>query len=172
MVQLNTLNANYNQFGFELTTSSGDKIALSMYDNQTIETELQSGKGGKKIAMSLRHEYGYSFRYEGNGIDAKDQKEIEEAMKLIRPMFQKYLESVQKSDEMPGLDEVTNITQLLKGELPQPKDENTQNYLKDRTVSEMDDILSLFEESQKILDSAKAFFDKLFDASKMFEMYA
>jgi hypothetical protein len=172
MVQLNTLNASYNQFGFELTTSSGDKIALSMYDNQTIETALQKGEGSQKIAMSLRHEYGYSFKYEGDGIDARDQKEIEEAMKLIRPMFQKFLESVQKSDEMPGIDEVSNITQLLKGELPQPKDDNTLNYLKDRTVDEMDDILSLFEESQKILESAKVFFDKLFDASQLFEMYA
>jgi hypothetical protein len=172
MTAISSLGATANTFSFTLHTSSGDTVSLSMYDEKSLSFSHKEEAGVRTSTMSLRHEFGYRFHYEGNGIDARDRKEIEEAMKTIRPMFRQFLENVQKSDEMPGLEEVTNITQLLKGGLPEPKDENTRNYLKDRAVDEMDGILRLFKESRKILESAKAFFDRLFDESRKLDLFA
>ena len=166
MTSLSSLNATANSFGFTLQTSSGDTIELSMYDNKSVSFSERSGEGTRTTTMSLRHEFGYSFRYEGNGIDARDKKEIEEAMKLVKPMFQKFLESVKKSDEMPGFKELTNIAQVLKGELPEPKTPDASNLLKSRTVDTMDSVLALFERNDKLIESAKALFDKMFDETR------
>ncbi|WP_456452791.1 ATP/GTP-binding protein [Hydrogenimonas sp.] len=172
MTSLSSLNATANSFGFTLQTSSGDTIELSMYDNKSVSFSEQSGEGTRTTTMSLRHEFGYRFHYEGNGIDAQDKKEIEDAMKLVKPMFQKFLESVKKSDEMPGFKELTNVAQLLKSELPKPQTPDGLNMLKDKTVDTMDGVLALFKRNDKLIESAKALFDRLFDESRGFDYFA
>ena len=172
MLSISSLNVTANSFGFTIQTSSGDTVALSMYDNKSVSFETQEGEGVRTTSMSLRHEYGYTFRYEGDGIDARDQKEIEEAMKLIRPMFHNFLENVKKSDEIPGFKELTNIAQLLRGELPQTDSPDALNMLKDKTVDMMDGVLALFERNDKLIESAKALFDRLFDESRGFDYFA
>lgn len=65
-------------------------IKLSIYDNQEVDISASKDESTKSFSMSLKHEMGYSFSYSGNGIDANDMKEIENAMKVIKPIFKKY----------------------------------------------------------------------------------
>ena len=171
MTAISSLSLSANRFGFDLTTSSGDKISLSMYDQRSVAYSAVQKEGQTAFSMSLRHEYGYRFHYEGNGIDAKDQKEIEEAMKMIRPLYHRFLEQVQQSQNPLDDKEMTNTAQTIRSLLPQPTTEDGNNYLKDRTVGTMDDVLGLFELSQKLLESTKKLFDKLFDEIHQFDFY-
>jgi len=61
------------------------EISLSMYDNQELNLNEKESKNSKTISMRLRHEFGYSFSYDANGI--QDQKEIEEAIKKNKIYF-------------------------------------------------------------------------------------
>lgn len=56
-----------------------------MYDNQELNLNEKESKNSKTISMRLRHEFGYSFSYDANGI--QDQKEIEEAIKKNKIYF-------------------------------------------------------------------------------------
>ena len=170
MVSLQSMDASLNSFSFSLQTSSGDNISLSMYDNQEVDLSASEDKSSKSFSMSLRHEMGYSFSYSGNGIDAQDLKEIKKAMKAIKPIFQKFLKNIKDNNLIPNDKEMVNWTNIAKKELPKIADENKLNMLKDKTVSTMDDILSIFKRDENMIKGAKKFFDKLFDRSK-FEYY-
>ncbi len=172
MTQLNSLTATSNSFSFDLTTSSGDRISLSLYDNRSFSMQAEEGRNTSSFSMSLKYEYGYSFSYSGNGIDERDSAEIEKAMKLIKPMFERFLQSVQNSEEMPGMKEITNVAQLFKSKMPEPKNDDMLNMLKSRTVDTMDEILSAFENRSALIESSKKLFDRLFDNMKKFEIYA
>jgi len=172
MTQLNSLTATSNSFSFDLLTSSGDRISMSLYDNR--ELSVQSAQSGDfaSFSMSLKHEYGYSFSYSGNGIDERDMAEIEKAMKIIKPMFNKFLQSVQKSEEIPGMKEITNVAQLFKSKMPEAKNDDMLNMLKSSTVDTMDEVLSAFEKSRALIESTKRLFDRIFEKMDGFEIYA
>ena len=172
MTSISSLNTTANSFGFTLQTSSGDTISLSMYDDRSVSFDASCDRCGSTMTMSLRHEFGYSFHYEGDGIDARDRKEIEEAMKIVKPMLREFLENVEKSDEMPGFREITNIAQLLRGELPEPSSPDAENMLKDRTVDTMDGVLSLFRENDKLLEGTRRLFDRLFEQNRKLDFFA
>ena len=164
--------ATSNSFSFDLMTSSGDRISLSLYDNRSLSMQTEEGRNSSTFSMSLKHEYGYSFSYSGNGIDERDTAEIEKAMKIIKPMFNKFLQSVQKSEEMPGMKEITNVAQLFKSKMPEVRNDDMLNMLKSSTVDTMDEVLSAFEKSRALIESSKKLFDRLFDNMKNFEIYA
>lgn len=170
MISLQSMDASLNSFSFSLQTSSGDNISLSMYDNQEIDVSASKDDTSKSFSMSLRHEIGYSFSYSGNGIDANDLKEIKKAIKIVKPIFQKFIENIKEHNLIPNDKEIVNWTNMAKKELPKVADTNKLNILKDKTVSAMDDILSIFKRDEKMIKGAKKFFDKLFDHSK-FEYY-
>ena len=172
MMQLNSLTATSNSFSFDLTTSSGDRISLSFYDNRSLSMQKKEGGNFSNFSMSLKHEYGYYFSYSGNGIDERDTAEIEKAMKIIKPMFEKFLQSVQKSEEMPGLKKVANVAQLFKSKMPEVKNDDMLNMLKSKTIDTMDEVLSAFKKSRALVESSKKLFDHLFDNMKKFEIYA
>ena len=171
MVGISQIDISQNSFSFNLQTSSGDRISLLMYDNQEVDMSASKDDTSKSFSMSLRHEMGYSFSYNGDGIDAQDLKEIEKAMKLIKPVFKKFLKNIKANNLIPDDKEIINWTNIVKKELPRVSETDKLNMLKDKSVSAMDDVLSLFKRSEKMIEGAKKFFDKLFDRSK-FEYYA
>lgn len=59
-----------------MQTSSGDTINLKMYDEKATDFSHEQDANSSKTTLSLSHAYGYSFKYEGNGIDENDQKEM------------------------------------------------------------------------------------------------
>ena len=79
---------------FSMKTSSGDEISFSMYDNKNLEFSSQKNGTSSQRSLTLTHEYGYEFAYKGNGIDEQDMKEIEEAMKQIRPQVDEFMKNV------------------------------------------------------------------------------
>ena len=171
MSYLESLNVSSNNFSFSFQTSSGDKISLSMYDNQELSLNEKESKNSKTISMSLRHELGYKFSYEGNGISKQDQKEIEEAVKKIKPIYKKFINNIKDNNLIPNDKEILKWTNLAKQELPKMTNNNKLNMLKDKTISGIDDVLSIFKRNEEIIKATSKFFDKLFEQSK-FDYYA
>lgn len=161
MTSISSQAASYNNFDFSMTTSSGDKISLNLYDNKSTSSSISQDENSKTMQMSLRHEQGYSFSYEGNGIDANDQKEIDAAMKEIKPMLNKYLSNVESSKKLFGGQSLREIASDIGIHLPSPKNENTANYTKDKLLDTVDDSLKNTPPSKLALDSMKALFDRL-----------
>ncbi len=172
MVVQQSLTSTMNSFSFDFTTSSGDRIELSMYDNRSFSYEHSRSGGRESVSMSLKHEFGYSFSYRGDGIDARDQKEIEEAMKAIEPIFETFAKNVKKSGESAGARELANISQAMRDMMPKPKSEDGLALLKNSTVDTMDSVLSLFERDENLLESAKNLFERLFERLEGLQIYA
>ena len=172
MTNISSINVSNNSFAFSFHTSSGDEISLSMYDNKEIEMESSTSKEGAERSLSLRHELGYHFHYEGNGIDANDKKEIEKAMKALRPIYQKFLEGIDKSERMPGYKELVNLSHTMRQTIPEPKTPDILAMTKEKMVDMMDDTLKLFDRNDKLLEATKKLFDRLFHEARGFDIYA
>ena len=165
-------NYNYNSFGFSLQTSSGDVIDLSMYDARYAEISHESDGNSQSTTFTLAHAYGYNFHYEGNGIDANDQKEIDAAMETIQPMMDEYLKNVQESASNTNLASLTNTAYEVNAELPQTSDENTQNYINDSILTSLDKILAKVEnQNEKMLKETQKLFESILKQQKGFELY-
>ena len=165
MLSINSYNFDSSKFDFKFTTSSGDKIELSMYDSVEIDKNFTKSPNSKTYEMTLKHEYGYHFHYEGNGLDKNDIKEIKEAMKKIKPLMAKFLKTKDIHEK-----EMLNFSHKLKSLLPKPKNENHSLAIKNHTVNTFDEILKSIEASMKELKKTKELFDRLFD--NKFELIA
>ncbi|MBN1839986.1 MAG: ATP/GTP-binding protein [Campylobacterales bacterium] len=161
---------NANSFGFSLQTSSGDTIDLSMYNERSMEFSHTKDGGTTLTTLSLSHSYGYSFSYEGNGIDANDQKEIDEAMKVIQPMMDEYLKSVEQSNTNAA--KLTNTAYDINALLPKSENLDTQNYANDSLLKSLDKILEKAQnQNEKMLQEAQKLFDTILKQQKGFELY-
>ncbi|MBP6498335.1 MAG: hypothetical protein KA253_06650 [Campylobacteraceae bacterium] len=156
MQSINASTYNYNSFGFSLQTSSGDTINLSLYNERSAEFSQSTDGNERTTTLSLSNAYGYSFSYEGNGIDAKDKKEIDEAMKVIEPMMDEYLKSVEQANSNTA--KLTNTAYDINALLPKSENFDTQNYANDSLLKSLDKILEktqnkkekMFQEAQKL----------------------
>ncbi len=164
-MQISAFNGDYSSFDFKFKTSSGDEISLKMFDNVEKDIEYKKSKGYISEEFTLKHSYGYEFHYKGNGLDKEDLKEIKEAIKKIKPLFEKFLKSKETHEKM-----ISNVANDLKSLLPKPKDENHENAIKAHTVNAFDEILKSVKASLKELEKTKKLFDKLFD--NKFEVFA
>ena len=158
MVSFNALNYDASKFDFKFTTSSGDKIELNMYDSVEIDKSYSKNNSSETAEMTLKHEHGYHFHYEGNGLSKEDIKEIKEAMKKIKPLVEKFLKAKKEHQK-----EITNFVHNLKSLLPKPKNENHKLAIKHHTVNTFDEILKNIKASIKELKKTKELFDKIFN---------
>ena len=165
MLNINSYNVDMSKFNFKFTTSSGDKIELNLYDNLEIDKSFSRNSNSKTSEMTLRHEYGYSFHYEGDGLDKNDIKEIKEAIKKIKPLFEKFLKTKKEHEK-----EIINFTHNLKSMLPKPKNKNYELAIKHHTLESFDEILKNIKVTNKELKKAKEIFDRLFE--NKFELIA
>ncbi len=172
MLSINTNNYNYNDFNFSMQTSSGDKIDLKMYDEKSSEVTFKKNGNTSSMMLSLTHSYGYSFHYEGNGIDAQDKKEIDAAMRTIKPMLEQYMENVKESEENFSMSEITNRAFDINQYLPKTENLNTKNYLSDQTLKTIDKLLEKAEhQNEKMLKHAQKLFESLLKQMDRFELY-
>lgn len=170
MNSISASNYAYNDFSLSLQTSSGDTINLKMYDEKAVDFSHGEDKTSSSTTLSLSHAYGYSFEYNGDGIDENDKKEIQAAMKLVQPMIDVYLNNVQKSE--PSTADITNTAFDINTYLPKQKDSNTKGYLNDNILKSMDDTLATMKNNnEKILQNAQKLFDALLKQSDSFELY-
>ena len=164
-MQVSAFSGDYSNFNFKFKTSSGDEISLSMFDNVEKDVSYKRGIGFISAEYSLKHTYGYEFHYKGNGLDANDLKEIKEAIKKIKPLFEKFLKSKESHEKM-----ISNVAHNLKSLLPKPKDDNHLNMIKSHTVNAFDEVLKNMKTTLEELEKTKKLFDKLFD--NKFEIFA
>jgi len=151
------------------------------------------------MSLSLTHSYGYSFNYEGNGIDKNDKKEIKEAMAIIQPMLEQYFQNVNESENNQSDAEITNKAFDINSYLPKfenghdnrnnehsnknhnkyENDDNKYNnkdnkidYLNGATLQAIDKILEKVEnQNNKVFEHAQKLFDNLLKQSDRFELY-
>ena len=172
MQSVSANNYSSNAFGFSLQTSSGDTIDLSMYDQRSAEISQETNGSTQTTTLSLSHAYGYSFHYQGDGIDANDQKEIDAAMKQIQPMMDEYLKNVQESDGSTTQAKTTNTAYDINALLPKAQDLNTQNYTNDALLKSLDKILEKARNQQeKMVQEAQKLFDSILKQQKGFNLY-
>lgn len=159
---------NYNSFDFSMKTSSGDSIDLSMYNNQEVDISAVKGDGMSQMSLTIKEEYGYSFSYEGDGIDAQDRKEIKEALKEIEPLLNMF----QNKGVRASKEDTTNVAFDINALLPKAKDENHKNFIKDSVLDKFDDMLKAFDVLEEMRDVAKDLFDRLEEQMEGFSLYA
>jgi len=169
-IQANT--HDYDNFNFSMQTSSGDKIDLRLYDEKSSELSFSKDGNSTSLILSLTHSYGYSFRYEGNGIDTQDKKEIDQAMKTIQPMLEKYMQNVKDSEENFSMSEITNRAFDINHYLPKTQNHDTKSYLQDQTLKSIDKILEKAQyQNQKLLEHAQKLFESIMKQTDRFELY-
>lgn len=162
----------YNDFNFSMQTSSGDKIDLSMFNEKTAEIENTKTARSQTTEISLSHSYGYSFKYEGNGIDAQDKKEIAQAMKTIQPMLEEYMQSVRESEEDPVTSAIVNKANEINSLLPKPQENNLNNFMKQKSLDQFDKLFDIKEnQNERMLHQANKLFDALMKQMDRFELY-
>ncbi len=161
----------YNDLNFSFKTSSGDNISLSMFDKKELQTHSFKSKNLKIEEFSLKHSFGYSFSYKGNGIDENDKKEIAFAMKKLQPKIDEFLKNV-KEDKIPTPKEILNKAFDLKTELPKPKDENHKNAMKSSLLELFDKSLQAYFPDKIVLENAKKLFEALSKQLQSFNLYA
>ena len=159
---------NFSSFDFSMKTSSGDTIDLAMYSNKEVDMAMQKEKGLEQMSLSIREEYGYSFSYEGDGLDAQDRKEIKEALKEIEPLLNMFQNKSFKSNK----EDATNIAFDINALLPKSKNDNHKNFIKDSVLEKFDDMLKAFDAVEEMREVAKDLFDRLEEQMEGFRVYA
>ena len=154
---------------FSMKTSSGDEISFSMYDNKNLEFSSQKNGTSSQKSLTLTHEYGYEFAYKGNGIDEQDMKEIEEAMKQIRPQVDEFMKNVKEAGSSQSISELSN---KIKQMLPDAKDLDHKNFINDNMLKMFDELLAKNDANKNLLSATKRLFDTLLDESKKVSYYA
>jgi len=159
---------NFNSFDFSMKTSSGDKIDLSMYNSKEVDISIVKDKGFQAMSLSIKEEYGYSFSYEGKGIDEQDKKEIKQALKKIEPL----LNIFKNSNFEASHEDKTNLAFDINSFLPIPKDENHKNFIKDAVIDKMDEMLKAFDAVDEMRKLACDVFDMLQEQMEGLRLYA
>ena len=158
---------------FSMKTSSGDEISFSMYDNKSLEFSSQKNGTSSQKSLTLTHEYGYEFAYKGNGIDEQDMKEIEEAMKQIRPQVDEFMKNVKEGDKIAGSSQsISDLSNKIKQMLPDAKDLDHKNFINDNMLKMFDELLAKNDANKNLLNATKRLFDTLLDENNKLSYYA
>ncbi len=144
-------------FDFSMKTSSGDKVELSAYNRQESDLKTTKDKNLELANLTIKEEFGYRFSYDGNGIDAQDKKEIEDALKKMEPL----LKIFQNSNFKPSNENATNLSFNINSFLPIPKDENHKSFMKESTLDKLDEMIDAFKAADDMREFAKDVFDML-----------
>ena len=167
MLNIDGYGLNSANFEFSFTTSDGDKIDLKMFDSVEAGSSYKKGRGFESEEFTVSHIYGYEFHYEGNGLSEQDKREIAEAFKKIKPLFEKFMEQKEANEKV-----MTNTIQMIKSMLPEPKNESHANAIKHEGLKTFDDVLKQIKATLDEVRKAKEFFDRLFDDSKKLDFFA
>ena len=152
-------------FQASITTSSGDKIDLSMAQNDAMT--YASGDGGEELTVSS--EQIFKLHMETNGLSAQDKIEIADAMKKINPKLQEFFSN-------GGSDKVS-LNQTAKdvaASIEKPKTPDALDTLRATLQNQMQEAIKLLPQQPKLQDDAKQLLDTILRKldSKNTEIYA
>jgi len=127
-----------------MRTSSGDEIKLDFANHNSSSLRHQEDESGSSTSMKFSSMQSFSYSVESNGIDAQDQKEIDEFMKIAQPMIDDFLKEL--SEDAPKTP-VTELAHKVAGMFMPNKerDENNINNVKTN-------IVEMFDRSMKQLE--------------------
>jgi hypothetical protein len=144
-----------------MKTSSGDVITMDFANRQSLSLSSEQNEKGSKSSLSFSSMQSFAFSIEGNGIDAQDEKEIKEFMKIAQPFIDDFLKELQQDAPQTP---VTKLAQKVASifEPSKQRDENAKNHVKSNMVE-------MFDNSLAKIDNSKMM-DKIFaDAQKLLE---
>jgi len=159
-----------------MRTSSGDEISLDFANHKSSSIRHTENESGSATSMTFSSMQSFSYSIDSNGIDAQDQKEIDEFMKIAQPMIDDFLKEL--SQDAPKTP-VTELAHKVAGIFmpSQDRDENNTNNVKtnivemfDRSINQLEIPPSDSKEEmmQKIFEDAKKLLEKTL---KEFEQY-
>lgn len=162
---LNTYRAH--DLSIDIRTSSGDEISLDFSNHNSASISHQEVKNGSSTQMSFSSMQSFSFSVKSNGIDAQDQKEIDEFMKIAQPFIDNFLKELeQDAPKTP----VTELAHKVAGIFNPSKerDENNINNVKNNIVKMFDNSIKQLEIPEKT--NRESMIEKIFeDAKKLLE---
>jgi ATP-dependent Lon protease len=152
-----------------MRTSSGDEINLDFSNHNSASIKHKEDENGSSTSMKFSSEQSFAFSVKTNGIDAQDQKEIQEFMKIAQPFIDDFLKEL--SEDAPK----TPVTELAHkvASMFNPnkdRDENNTNNVKTNIVEMFDKSLSkldteelmkkVYEDAKKLLEKTLKEFDE------------
>jgi len=150
-----------------MRTSSGDEIRMDFSNHTSSSMEYKQNEGASLSSMKFSSEQSFEFSVKTNGIDAQDQKEIDEFMKIAQPYIDNFLKEL--SQDAPK----TPVTQLAHKvasifDPNKDRDQNNINNVKTNIVEMFDRSLNQLEIPQK--SSKEEMIEKIYeDAKKLLE---
>ena len=159
-----------------MRTSSGDVIKMDFSNELSTSFSQTKGENGSQTFASFSSMQSFQFSIDSNGIDAQDQKEIDEFMKTAQPFIDKFLKEL--GEDAPA-SPVTKLAREIASifEPSQERTLNQNNNVKNHIVKTFDKALDklklpqemnneksiqkLLEESQKLLEKTLKEFDNL-----------
>jgi len=100
-------------------------------------------------------------------------KEIEEAMKQIRPQVDEFMKNVKEGDKIAGSSQsISDLSNKIKQMLPDAKDLDHKNFINDNMLKMFDELLAKNDANKNLLSATKRLFDTLLDESKKVSYYA
>jgi hypothetical protein len=150
-----------------MRTSSGDVIEMDFANHQSSSFSHEQNASGSKTSMSFSSMQSFQFSIDSNGIDAQDQKEIDEFMKIAQPFIDDFLKEFEDvAPKSPVSQLAHQIASIF--EPNRDRDENAKNNVKTN-------IVEMFDKAMKKLDkpennSQADALDKIFkEAQKLLE---
>jgi 23S rRNA U2552 (ribose-2'-O)-methylase RlmE/FtsJ len=142
-----------------MRTSSGDKIELDFSNSQSASMRYQENENGSKASMSFSSMQSFEFHIETNGIDAQDQKEIDEFMKIAQPFIDDFLkELAEDAPKSPVTQVAHDIAAIFNPD--KDRDENQTNHVKTNIVEMFDQSMNKLELPKQ--DNTQELIDKIF----------
>jgi len=157
-----------------MRTSSGDVIKMDFSNEQAASLRHSQSGNSSETSMSFSSMQSFQFSIKSNGIDAQDQKEIDEFMKIAQPFIDDFLAEL--SQDAPGTP-VTKLAHDIAGlfDPNRERSEDGKNAIKTNIVKMFDNALAeikppqeismediikkIFEETQKLLEKTLKEFD-------------
>lgn len=152
-------------FSASVTTSSGDKIELSLSQSD----EMQYSQNENSTTLSIRHKERLHYRLESNGLSEQDRKEIDEAMQKINPKLQEFF-ALGGADKQPLSSTARDIAQTL----PEKITDEGKSYIFDALNKQLSQLQKLFDTQNGFEDDAKGLLDRIMRQmdTKKNEIYA
>ncbi|MEA1891144.1 MAG: hypothetical protein U9N33_00365 [Campylobacterota bacterium] len=146
-----------------MKTSSGDVIEMDFANHNSASLKHEQNSNGSKTQMSFSSMQSFQFSMQTNGIDAQDQKEIDEFMKIAQPFIDNFLKELE--DVAPS-SPVSQLAHKIAGifEPDRDRDQDAKNHVKTNIVETFDQSMKKLEIPDS--DDRADMIDKIFEDAK------
>jgi hypothetical protein len=159
-----------------MQTSSGDVIKMDFANEHATSLQENRSDNATNTTMSFASMQAFSFSIKGDGLDAQDQKEINDFMKTAQPMIDSFIKELQEDAPQSP---VTNLARKVASIFnpSQTRDGDAKNSVKNSIVKMFDNsmqehklqdtkrpnledsISNIFKEIQNLLEKTLEEFD-------------